>query len=77
MKEQEEAMKKKYGGMMPGKKKKGLLGGAKRQYFDSADQFSGKETGKEHATAAKIPHPLGSGGGAAPIDEGKAVGGGQ
>ena len=59
-KKQEEALRKKYGGLpskkaLLNKKLKGDLGVAGgRTYFDSADHFTGNETGKSVASAAQL-----------------------
>ena len=50
MKQQNAIAKNKFGGLQ----KKGPLSGKSRSYFDSADHFSGKQTGKAQAVDARV-----------------------
>ena len=52
MRQQSEIARKKFGGMQ--KKATGGLSGKSRSYFDSADHFSGKQTGKAQAVGARV-----------------------
>jgi len=56
MKQQEAMLKAKYPGLGRGKKGPGrrLLGGKERHFYDSADHFSGQETGTQPATINNI-----------------------
>ena len=50
MRQQNAIAKSKFGGLQ----KKGPLSGKSRSYFDSADHFSGKQTGKAQAVDARV-----------------------
>ena len=50
MRQQSEIARNKFGGLQ----KKGPLSGKSRSYFDSADHFSGKQTGKAQAVDARV-----------------------
>ena len=57
MAQQNAAAQSKFGGMQ----KKGPLAGKNRAFFDSADHFTGKQTGKKQAVAVKSPQLEGVG----------------